>query len=148
MRVTVQERLQVRDHRSDQQFAVTISVGVLVAESVSRGDTAAQFIDPNTLVFSSTATNPAVPLDPAVARNANIYNVWTLDLNTGEFAWQVPLGEFPELAAKYDVPLMPFLLLDVVLNPDYNLEDGFHPNAAGHRRIAENMWPYLEPLLR
>jgi acyl-CoA thioesterase-1 len=36
----------------------------------------------------------------------------------------------------------------VALLPDYNLEDGFHPNAAGHRRMAENMWPYLEPLLR
>ena len=32
--VVVQERLQLRDHRSDQQFPVTISVAVLVAESV------------------------------------------------------------------------------------------------------------------
>jgi acyl-CoA thioesterase-1 len=55
---------------------------------------------------------------------------------------------FPELAARYSVPLMPFLLNGVALNPDFNLEDGFHPNAAGHRRMAENMWPYLEPLLR
>ena len=47
-------------------------------------ETAAQFIDDNTIVFSSTATNPAVPLDPAVARNGNIYNIWTLDLRTGE----------------------------------------------------------------
>lgn len=55
---------------------------------------------------------------------------------------------FPELAARYGIPLMPFLLTGVVLNADYNLEDGFHPNAAGHRRIADNVWPYLEPLLR
>jgi acyl-CoA thioesterase-1 len=55
---------------------------------------------------------------------------------------------FPDLAARYNVPLMPFLLDGVALLPDYNLEDGFHPNAAGHRRMAENMWPYLEPLLR
>ncbi len=44
----------------------------------------AQFIDNNTIVFSSTATDPAVPLEPAVARNGNIYNIWTLDLRTGE----------------------------------------------------------------
>ena len=47
-------------------------------------ETAAQFIDDNTIVFSSTATDPAVPLDPAVARNGNIYNIWTLHLRTGE----------------------------------------------------------------
>ena len=55
---------------------------------------------------------------------------------------------FPDLAARYNVPLMPFLLDGVALLPDYNLEDGFHPNAAGHRRMAANIWPYLEPLLR
>lgn len=55
---------------------------------------------------------------------------------------------FPALAERYHVPLMPFLLTGVVGNPDMNHADGWHPNAAGARRIAENMWPYLEPLLR
>ena len=47
-------------------------------------ETAAQFFDESTLLFSSTATNPNQPLDPEVAKNANIYNAWTLDLKTGE----------------------------------------------------------------
>ena len=34
--------------------------------------------------FSSTATDPAKPIDPEVARNGNIYNIWTLNLKTGE----------------------------------------------------------------
>lgn len=55
---------------------------------------------------------------------------------------------FPDLAARYQVPLMPFLLTGVVGEPSLNLPDGFHPNAAGYRRIALAMWPYLEPLLR
>jgi hypothetical protein len=42
-------------------------------------ETAAQFIDENTIVFASTSTNPAVPLAPEVAKNGNIYNIWTLD---------------------------------------------------------------------
>ncbi len=47
-------------------------------------ETSAQFFDDNTLVFSSTATDPAVPLDPETAKNGNIFNIWTLDLRNGE----------------------------------------------------------------
>ena len=50
----------------------------------TQDETGAQFIDDHTLVFASTATDPAVPLEPEVARNGNILNIWTLDLNTGE----------------------------------------------------------------
>jgi acyl-CoA thioesterase-1 len=55
---------------------------------------------------------------------------------------------YPSLATRYAVPLMPFLLAGVVGAPDLNLPDRFHPNAAGYERIAANIWPYLEPLLR
>ena len=44
----------------------------------------AQFVDDHTLVFSSTATDPLLPVDPDVAANGDIFNVWTLDLNNGE----------------------------------------------------------------
>ena len=44
----------------------------------------AQFIDANTLVFASTAVNPAEPIEPDVAKNGQIYNIWTLDLKTSE----------------------------------------------------------------
>jgi hypothetical protein len=50
----------------------------------TQDETAAQFIDDHTIVFSSTATDPAVPLEPEVARNGNIYNIWTLDTKSGE----------------------------------------------------------------
>jgi hypothetical protein len=46
-------------------------------------DAAAQFIDPHTIVFASTATDPTEPLAAEVARNGNIYNIWTLDIDTG-----------------------------------------------------------------
>ena len=49
-------------------------------------ETAAQFFDPQTLLFSSTATDPAVPLDPETAKNGNVYNIWTLDLRNGELS--------------------------------------------------------------
>lgn len=54
---------------------------------------------------------------------------------------------FSRLAQRYAVPLVPFLLAGVALDPEMNGNDGIHPNAAGARHIAENVWPYLEPLV-
>jgi len=50
---------------------------------------------------------------------------------------------YPRLAARYNVPLVPFLLEGVALRADLNY-DGIHPNGAGARMIADNVWPYLE----
>jgi acyl-CoA thioesterase-1 len=55
---------------------------------------------------------------------------------------------FPELAGRYGVPLVPFLLFGVAGDPEYNLGDRVHPNAAGMRIMADTIWPYLEPLLK
>ena len=44
----------------------------------------AQFLDADTLVFTSTATDPAKPIDPDVAKNGTVHNIWTLNLKTGE----------------------------------------------------------------
>src|SRR3954469_22056165 len=50
----------------------------------TQDETGAQFVDDHTIVFASTATDPAVPLEPEVVKNGNILNIWTLDLKTGE----------------------------------------------------------------
>jgi hypothetical protein len=47
-------------------------------------DGGAQFVDADTVVFPSTALDPNQPIDPEVARNGNIFNIWTLSLKTGE----------------------------------------------------------------
>jgi acyl-CoA thioesterase-1 len=54
---------------------------------------------------------------------------------------------FPELAVRYHLPLVPFLLTGVLGDPKLNLGDGVHPNAAGARVIADTVWPYLRPLV-
>ena len=51
------------------------------------------------------------------------------------------------LAKKYDVPLYPFLLDGVALNPALNQADGIHPNAAGVKIIVERLLPAVETAL-
>jgi acyl-CoA thioesterase I len=55
---------------------------------------------------------------------------------------------FADVAQRAQVAFMPFLLDGVAADPQLNLLDGIHPNAAGHRVIAERVWPFLKPLLR
>ncbi len=53
---------------------------------------------------------------------------------------------FGELAAKNGAALVPYLLEGVAGNPSLNLADGIHPNAAGQKILAENVWRVLEPI--
>src|SRR6266508_1016944 len=55
---------------------------------------------------------------------------------------------FADLAAKNRAALVPYLLEGVAGNPTLNLSDGIHPNAAGQKIIAENVWRVLEPVAR
>jgi acyl-CoA thioesterase-1 len=55
---------------------------------------------------------------------------------------------FPRLAARYEIPLVPFLLEGVALNPEFNGDDTIHPNAGGAKLIAQTVWPYLDQLVR
>lgn len=54
---------------------------------------------------------------------------------------------YPELAEKNKIALIPFLLEGVGGVPRLNQSDGIHPTAAGHKIIADNLWPILQPLL-
>src|SRR4029079_15804983 len=54
---------------------------------------------------------------------------------------------FPSVAQRFSVPLVPFLLNGVALDPELNGADGVHPNAAGAERVAETVWTYLRPML-
>ena len=55
---------------------------------------------------------------------------------------------FPAVARRANVALVPFLLDGVAADPTLNQADGLHPNAAGHRVIADRLWPHLAPLLK
>ncbi len=55
---------------------------------------------------------------------------------------------FGKVAKKTEVALVPFLLEGVGGDPELNQADQIHPNAEGHRIVAENVWRILEPVLK
>lgn len=54
---------------------------------------------------------------------------------------------FPELAAEYQLPFLPFLLEGVAAIPELNQGDGIHPNTEGTRIVADTVYDFLLPLL-
>jgi hypothetical protein len=83
-RVSGNDKLFKIDLASGQKTQVTFG---------THDDGGAKFIDADTIVFPSTATDPAQPIDPEVARTGNIYNLWTLNLKTGELRqWTDTMG--------------------------------------------------------
>ena len=55
---------------------------------------------------------------------------------------------YPELAMRYRVTLVDFLLDGVALHPELMQHDGIHPNAAGQKIVLENVWRVLRGVLR
>lgn len=55
---------------------------------------------------------------------------------------------FPKVAARYNVPLMPFFLEGVGGNSKLMQEDRIHPRAEAQGRLLENAWPVIKPLLQ
>lgn len=55
---------------------------------------------------------------------------------------------YVDLAAKNHGALVPYLLQGVDGDPALTLPDRIHPNAAGQRILAENVWRVLEPIAR
>jgi acyl-CoA thioesterase I len=90
-------------------------------------------------------------IDKVKARNPNVQVViagmqlpnYTADDYVSAFGKM-----FREIAAKNHAALVPYLLEGVTGDPSLNLPDGIHPNAAGQRVLAENVWRVLEPIAR
>ncbi|MEO5656908.1 MAG: arylesterase [Nitrospiria bacterium] len=55
---------------------------------------------------------------------------------------------FPELAARYRIPLIPFFLEGVAGHSGLNQPDGLHPTSEGYGVIVDGIWPVLQPLLK
>lgn len=54
---------------------------------------------------------------------------------------------YPDLAKKNNATLIPFLLENVAGNEKLNQADGIHPNAEGHKRVAEHVGKFIEKVI-
>ena len=55
---------------------------------------------------------------------------------------------YPKLAKKFQISFLPFLLEGIALNPEFNLNDGKHPNPKGVNLISTNLEKELINLLK
>ncbi len=54
---------------------------------------------------------------------------------------------YSELAEKYDLDFLPFLLEGVAGEREHTQPDGLHPVASGYRIVTDLVWQRLEPML-
>lgn len=54
---------------------------------------------------------------------------------------------YATVAQNEGVALVPFLLDRVAGRPELNQEDGIHPNLAGEKIVADNVWRALKPVV-
>jgi acyl-CoA thioesterase-1 len=54
---------------------------------------------------------------------------------------------YSDIAKRENIPLVPFLLAGVAGISRYNQADGVHPNLAGERIVADNVWRALKPII-
>jgi acyl-CoA thioesterase-1 len=57
-------------------------------------------------------------------------------------------GMYGQIAEQQHLPLVPFLLEKVALDPAVMQADGLHPSAPGEPAVLETVWPFLEPMLQ
>ncbi len=55
---------------------------------------------------------------------------------------------YRDLAAEFNVPLVPFLLEGVAQDPSLMQDDGLHPRAQGEPKVLANVWSVLETVLQ
>lgn len=55
---------------------------------------------------------------------------------------------FPELAKKYHLRFVPFLLAHVYQHPEMMQPDGIHPSGDGNKVVAEDVFHLIEPMLK
>lgn len=96
------------------------------------------------LPVEMTEANLRTAIDKAQAAGARVIVAgMMMPPNYGETYAREFAAVFPRVAEATGSMLVPFLLEGVAADPELNLADGIHPNAAGHERLALTLLPFL-----
>ncbi|PWU00663.1 MAG: arylesterase [Bacteroidetes bacterium] len=102
---------------------------------------------------TETSKNLQSIIDKVLAKNPKVKIVLAgmmVPPNMGSTYSNAFKSVFQELAKRnttINLSFMPFLLAGVGGETALNQADGIHPNVAGHRIVAENVWKIIQPLL-
>jgi acyl-CoA thioesterase-1 len=67
--------------------------------------------------------------------------------NYGKFYIQQFHQTYVDLAHKYDLPFVPFLLEGVATTPELMQDDGIHPKASAQKQILDTVWPHVKRMI-
>ncbi len=71
----------------------------------------------------------------------------TLPPNYGSDYVKSFTGMYGDLAKKYNLRFVPFLLINVYQHPEMMQSDGIHPNGKGNEIVAQDVFKLIQPLL-
>ncbi|PSU17270.1 multifunctional acyl-CoA thioesterase I/protease I/lysophospholipase L1 [Photobacterium kishitanii] len=67
--------------------------------------------------------------------------------NYGKRYTELFSNTYPNLSQSFNVPLLPFFLIDIIVKPQLMMKDGLHPTAEAQPLIAQFMAQQLKPYL-
>jgi acyl-CoA thioesterase-1 len=98
---------------------------------------------------SKMKTNLEKIIEKAKAKNVKVLLCGMLAPPTMGAEYQREyISVFPDLANKYKVAYLPFLLEGVAMKRELNQADGIHPNPDGTKIMTDNIYKELKPMLK
>ena len=98
--------------------------------------------------LDQTTENLEKMIEQAHQSNAKVLLIGNqIPQNYGKRYTEMFFRLYENIANKYNIAYLPFMLESVALNKSLMLEDRLHPNKDGQPFVLQNIWPYLQPLL-
>ena len=157
----LRERLAQQDHASRYQVINASVSGETTQGGLSRLDTLLKTHQPE-IIIVELGGNDGLRGQPIKLMRQNLTDIikkaqaasatvllvgMQIPPNYGARYTQLFAKVYPELAEQFNVPLVPFLLEGIALEPELMQNDGIHANTGAQTTLLDNVWPFLQPLL-